>query len=155
LQEQIEHLVDRLLDAAADKGEIDLLADFASAIPVQLIGDMLGIPQDEGGPLRGWSLAILAILGALEPVLSPQQLATGVGAVAAVTIASGCAGKSECCRIFDFENAREGWMLVYTGWILDAPATCTLLLAEHCGEDNTRIALAFNSIITLLSRRCR
>jgi cytochrome P450 len=79
LQARIEHLVDRLLEAAADKGEIDLIADFAAAIPVQLIGDMLGIPRDERGPLRGWSLAIL---GALEPVLSGRQVDTGVAAVA-------------------------------------------------------------------------
>jgi len=79
LQDRIEKLVDRLLEAAADKGEIDLITDFAAAIPVQLIGDMLGIPQDERGPLRGWSLAIL---GALEPVLNRQQFDTGVSAVA-------------------------------------------------------------------------
>jgi cytochrome P450 len=79
LQHRIEILVDRLLDAAADKGEIDLITDFAAAIPVQLIGDMLGIPLDERGQLRGWSLAIL---GALEPVLSRQQFETGVAAVA-------------------------------------------------------------------------
>ncbi len=78
LQDRIEALVDRLLQAAADKGEIDLIADFASAIPVQLIGDMLGIPPDERAPLRGWSLAIL---GALEPVLSPQQFTGGASAV--------------------------------------------------------------------------
>ena len=40
---------------------------------------MLGIPQDEREPLRDWSLAIL---GALEPVLSRQQFDTGVAAVA-------------------------------------------------------------------------
>jgi cytochrome P450 len=79
LQERIETLVDRLLDAAAARAEIDLISDFAAAIPVQLIGDMLGIPQDERGPLRGWSLAIL---GALEPVLSRQQFGAGVAAVA-------------------------------------------------------------------------
>ena len=83
LQPSIEALVDRLIDDAlarcADGGTIDLIADFAAAIPVQLIGDMLGIPPDERGPLRGWSLAIL---GALEPVLSPEQFARGVAAVA-------------------------------------------------------------------------
>jgi len=42
-------------------------------------GDMLGIPQDERAPLRGWSLAIL---GALEPVLSREQFEGGVAAVA-------------------------------------------------------------------------
>ena len=79
LQHRVEHLVDRLLATAADKGAIDLIADFASAIPVALIGDMLGIPPDERGPLRAWSLAIL---GALEPVLSRHQFETGVTAVA-------------------------------------------------------------------------
>ncbi len=56
---------------AAERGRIDLIEDFAAAIPVQLIGDMLGIPQDERGPLRDWSLKIL---GALEPVLSDTAL---------------------------------------------------------------------------------
>lgn len=79
LQPRVEALVDRLLDEAMARGTIDLIDDFASAIPVQLIGDMLGVPQEERGPLRGWSLAIL---GALEPVLSPQQVARGVAAVA-------------------------------------------------------------------------
>ncbi len=79
LQHRIEALVDRLLAAAAERGEIDLIADFASAIPVALIGDMLGIPPDEREPLRAWSLAIL---GALEPVLSPEQFDQGVAAVA-------------------------------------------------------------------------
>jgi cytochrome P450 len=79
LQPRIEALVDRLLDAAAVRGTIDMIDDFAAAIPVQLIGDLLGIPDRERGPLRGWSLAIL---GGLEPVLSAQQLAAGANAVA-------------------------------------------------------------------------
>jgi cytochrome P450 len=79
LQDRVETLVDRLLEAAAERGEIDLIADFAAAIPVALIGDMLGIPHDEREPLRAWSLAIL---GALEPVLNRQQFDTGVAAVA-------------------------------------------------------------------------
>jgi cytochrome P450 len=78
LQPQIEALVDRLLDRAAECGEIDLIDDFAAAIPIQLIGDLLNLPMDERGPLREWSLAIL---GALEPTLSAKQLETGVRAV--------------------------------------------------------------------------
>jgi cytochrome P450 len=79
LQPRVEALVDRLLDAAAERGRFDLIDDFASAIPVQLIGDMLGVPKAERGPLRDWSLAIL---GALEPVLSGAQFARGATAVA-------------------------------------------------------------------------
>ena len=73
MQPRIEALVDRLLDRAAERGVIDLIDDFAAAIPMQLIGDLLGIPQDERGPLRDWSLAIL---GALEPVLSQASNST-------------------------------------------------------------------------------
>jgi cytochrome P450 len=79
LQPRIEALIDRLLDAAVERGTIDLIEDFAAAIPVQLIGDMLGIPQDERAPLRNWSLKIL---GALEPVLSKEQFESGATAVA-------------------------------------------------------------------------
>src|SRR5215207_7048539 len=50
----------------------------AAAFTLQLIGDMLGIPDDERGPLREWSLAILS---ALEPVLSSAQLERGTQAV--------------------------------------------------------------------------
>ncbi len=71
-------LVDRLLDAAEAKGEIDVIEDFAAAIPVEVIGNLLAVPHEDRAPLRGWSLAIL---GALEPALTPEQRARGEGAV--------------------------------------------------------------------------
>jgi cytochrome P450 len=72
-------LVGRLIDAMAREGRAELIADFAGAIPVEVIGDLLQIPRDERGPLRGWSLAIL---GALEPAPSPAVLAQGEAALA-------------------------------------------------------------------------
>ena len=74
LEGKIEALVDRLLDRAEDCGRIDAIADFAAAIPVEVIGDLLCIPDQDRGPLRGWSLAIL---GALEPAPSEKLLANG------------------------------------------------------------------------------
>jgi len=71
-------LVDRLIDDMAAMGSADLIEDFASAIPIEIIGNLLGVPRAERGPLRGWSLAIL---GALEPVLSTEQLQRGNDAV--------------------------------------------------------------------------
>ncbi|GLR86634.1 cytochrome P450 [Bradyrhizobium iriomotense] len=71
-------LVDKLLDAIAAKGDCELIGDFASAIPVEVIGNLLDVPHDEREPLRDWSLAIL---GALEPVVSPDAFARGNQAV--------------------------------------------------------------------------
>ena len=75
-------LVDRLLDAIAAKSQavkghaviskVDLIDDFAAAIPIEVIGNLLGVPEDEREPLRDWSLAIL---GALEPVIGPDVFA--------------------------------------------------------------------------------
>ena len=67
-------LVDSLLDRIEAQGGGDLIEDFASAIPVEIIGNLLGVPHADRGPLRDWSLAIL---GALEPVPTPEQHAAG------------------------------------------------------------------------------
>lgn len=63
-------LVDGLLDRLEAQGGGDLVEDFAAAIPIEVIGNLLGVPLAERGPLRDWSLAIL---GALEPALTPDQ----------------------------------------------------------------------------------
>jgi cytochrome P450 len=71
-------LVDRLLDAVERQGRFDLIGDFAAAIPIEVIGNLLDVPHDERDALRDWSLAIL---GALEPVISAQAFARGNTAV--------------------------------------------------------------------------
>ena len=78
LQPRVERVVDEMLDGIAERGSCDLIRDLASALPVELIGDMLGIPRAERAPLRGWSLAILS---GLEPRPSADQVATGSDAV--------------------------------------------------------------------------
>ncbi len=78
LAPDLELLVDRLLDEIADRRQVDLIEDFASQIPIEVIGNLLGVPHEERGPLRGWSLAIL---GALEPAPSAGALAHGNRAV--------------------------------------------------------------------------
>jgi hypothetical protein len=62
----------------AERRDVDLIDDFAAAIPVEIIGNLLRVPRSERAPLRGWSLAIL---GALEPMLTPQRAEAGNRAV--------------------------------------------------------------------------
>jgi cytochrome P450 len=80
MERPVAALVDGLLDAIAAKGgKADLIADLAAAVPIEVIGNLLAVPREERAPLRGWSLAIL---GALEPVLTAEQRRRGEGAVA-------------------------------------------------------------------------
>ena len=39
--------------------DVDLISDYAAAVPVEVIGNLLRVPREDRGPLRGWSLAIL------------------------------------------------------------------------------------------------
>lgn len=71
-------LIDRLIEQVEARREFDAIEDFAAAIPVEVIGNLLSVPQAERGSLRAWSLAIL---GALEPVLTPEQQQRGNAAV--------------------------------------------------------------------------
>jgi cytochrome P450 len=78
MEPQIVALVDGLLDRLEERRRFDLIDDFAAAIPVEVIGNLLRVPREDRGPLRGWSLAIL---GALEPTVTEQQRAAGDRAV--------------------------------------------------------------------------
>lgn len=78
LQALVARLIDRMTERAADGEPVDLIADYAAAIPIEVIGNLLAMPHVERAPLRDWSLAILS---ALEPVPSAAVLQRGNQAV--------------------------------------------------------------------------
>ncbi len=79
METSLTELVTRLADHIESNGGGDLIEDFAAAIPIEVIGNLLNIPHSHRGPLRGWSLAIL---GALEPKITALQAQLGNTAVA-------------------------------------------------------------------------
>ncbi|MHC2323930.1 cytochrome P450 [Bradyrhizobium diazoefficiens] len=75
MRPRIQEIVDEAIDAVIDRGHMDLIEDFAFRLPVTIICDMLGIPEDhrevfykssrDGGRL-------------LDPVpLTPEEIAKG------------------------------------------------------------------------------
>ena len=74
----VRSLVSGLLDRLADEPAPDLIEHFAARIPVEVIGNLLEVPQADRGPLRDWSLAILS---ALEPAPGAALLARANAAV--------------------------------------------------------------------------
>ena len=130
LEPRVERLVDALLDRAAAAGGFDVVEDFAAALPVALIGDMLGVPTGERGPLRGWSQAIL---GALEPAPGPERVEAGNRAVEEF--------KDYLRRLIAERRRRPG---NDPGEILSA-----LLAAEDAGDRLTEIELLHQCIFLL------
>jgi cytochrome P450 len=76
---RVEALVDGMLDQLEELRSIDLLADYAFALPAEIVCDLLGVPHADRARLRAWAKVIL---GALEPVTPPELVAAGDQAVA-------------------------------------------------------------------------
>ena len=74
----LERVVATLLDELEARRDVDVIEHFASRVPVEIISTLLTVPDEDRDNLRRWSLAIL---GALEPELTPEQHAEGNRAV--------------------------------------------------------------------------
>ena len=70
MQIHIQAITDDLLDTVQDKGEMDILEDFAVPLPVTVIAQLLGIPESDRHKLRPWSNAIVKLY---EQSHTPQQ----------------------------------------------------------------------------------
>jgi cytochrome P450 len=62
---QIQSVVDRLLDAVARRGHMDVIADLAYPLPVTVICDMLGVPVGDHEQIKDWSSDIIRSLDAI------------------------------------------------------------------------------------------
>jgi cytochrome P450 len=77
-----EAIVAGLLDAAADRAELDVMADFALVVPAQIISEMLGMPTDDMHQLQVWSYALSR---GLDPFTTPEEQAEADEAGKAIT----------------------------------------------------------------------
>jgi cytochrome P450 len=81
LRPRTEAIVDALLGEAATRGEIDAIADLAFPLPVQVISEMLGIPDEDCPQLSEWSHRLGATL---DPILPPEEVKAAAEATVAM-----------------------------------------------------------------------
>ncbi|MER6299512.1 cytochrome P450 [Kitasatospora sp. NPDC001539] len=55
LRAPIERVAERLLDAVEPLGRADLLANYAAPLPIAVICDLLGVPEDDRRDFRAWT----------------------------------------------------------------------------------------------------
>ncbi|MGW7315082.1 cytochrome P450 family protein [Streptomyces sp. NPDC054865] len=60
LRTPIRETADRLLDRLGPTGSADLLAGYAFSLPIIVICDLLGVPEDRRVDFRGWTEALVA-----------------------------------------------------------------------------------------------
>ena len=73
LRPQVEAIVDRMLKPLKPGSEIDLMREFANPMPVRIISEMLGVPQELHDTFVGWSRAIALFRGSPDRTVEHAQ----------------------------------------------------------------------------------
>lgn len=63
LRPRVQQIADELLDQVQDQGEMDLIEDYAFRLPIDVISEMLGVPQADRAQIRVWSDALAKGMG--------------------------------------------------------------------------------------------
>jgi cytochrome P450 len=72
LRPGVQRALDALVDQVAGAGEFDLLTAIAEPLPVAVIADVLGVPEEDRGNLRPWSADICKMYE-LNPPIEAQR----------------------------------------------------------------------------------
>ena len=73
LRQHIEEITVRLLDAAAERGRMDVIADLGAPLPAIVTAEMLGVPTEDHAQLKAWSIDFAEVLGNLQH--NPEHVA--------------------------------------------------------------------------------
>jgi len=82
LKPRVEALVNELIDRFIEKGETDLIADFAFPLPVMVIAHMMGVPLDGTEQFKRWSDDLATFVGSAQ--MTPDKRARAQAAVKAL-----------------------------------------------------------------------
>jgi cytochrome P450 len=63
---RIEQIADRILDGFEARGEADLASAFARRLPLEVICDLLGLPEADRGEFSEWTRRAVAVKGPLD-----------------------------------------------------------------------------------------
>lgn len=66
LRPRIEAIADELIDAVEDRGQMNLVDEFAFPLPIVVIAELLGIPPADRDRFRSWSSVVVT------PALDPE-----------------------------------------------------------------------------------
>ena len=78
-QEKIRRITGRLIDKVCERGECEFVREIAAPLPLIMIGDMLGMPEEDFETLLRWSEDMLAATSATaSPALQQRAQQAGI-----------------------------------------------------------------------------
>ncbi len=144
LGDSIRARVTRVLDAVIERGACDAVADIAVPVPLGVLADLLGLPDDDIARLRAWTEQIEAAQLAPEPAAAMDTFGEMAGYLnEQIARQSSTAGESLVTRLragtVDGEHLDDAEILVF------------FALLVFAGNDTTRNTAA-TGLLALLER---
>jgi len=78
LRPKVQAITDQLLDAVAEKGEMDVIADLALPVPSTVICEMMGVPVADRAKFTEWTAQATHLLAAM--LSGPEVVERGIAA---------------------------------------------------------------------------
>jgi cytochrome P450 len=151
LRDGAAQLATSLVDDALEKGEVDLVADFAYALPVRIIAEMLGVPESDLEMFKGWSDALAR---GLDPdfLLPPEAMQERLDALISFIAYFGNLVEERRQALGDdllskLISAEENGVVLTQGELI---ATCILILVA--GHETT-VNLLSGGVLELIRHR--
>jgi cytochrome P450 len=170
MQDAVGAQADAVVEEAVAKGTFDAVSDLARALPMRVVPDLVGWPEDGREHLLEWAGATFNFLGpmnerataAIPAVQDMQQFAAQTAAEENLMPGSVGSGVIEAARRGEIEPERVppliiGYMAPSLDTTISAIGSAVWLLANHPEQwdllraDPTRIPNAFDEVLRLES----
>jgi cytochrome P450 len=150
LRPRVQALVDGLLDRVVARGRLDLIRDFAYPLPVAVIGDLIGVPREDGECLKRWSDDLATFVG--SAVATPDKYGRAARSLGEMTAYFRALAADRRVRprediLSALVTAEEHGRLAGEDELV---ATCTILL--FAGHETTTNLIG-NGVLALLRHR--
>ena len=148
LRDRTQLMIDELLDAALEAGEVDLLSEFAYPLPMRVVCELLGVPAEDQSQLKVWSEALAR---GMDPDFLLSDDVITARATAAIEFARYFSGLMAERRRVPADDLLSALVRVEDGGNVlsetEILSTCTLLfIAGH----ETTVSLISGGVLALL-----
>jgi cytochrome P450 family 142 subfamily A polypeptide 1 len=145
-EDQVRQIVTELIDAALERGRVDIVGELAAVLPARMIGWLLGFPEHSWPQLRDWSERTIMLGG------GPRYFnEDGFAAAQEFFAAAGelYAEKQRCPA----DDVMSTWTTAEIGGtrITQAEVTSDCLLMLDGGAETTRTVIA-RALLALIER---
>jgi hypothetical protein len=151
MHDRVTQLVNQLLDAQRDRGQLDIVDDFAHPLPVDVVSEMLGVPPEDRPLFEAW---VPVLVRRLEPAQAVSETEVERAAQAATEMREYLVGLIAERRARPADDLISGLATMATSHdpalqINDQDLLATVFLLLAAGYETT-VNLIANSMLTLL-----